>query len=48
MKCFWLSWHYIGAFEYHGPWWISGSTRLLRAREVTNVDISQPAPPLAT
>jgi hypothetical protein len=20
----WVSWHEAGAFEYHGPWWVSG------------------------
>jgi hypothetical protein len=21
----WVSWYGAGAFEYHGPWWITGS-----------------------
>lgn len=21
----WVSWYFAGPFEYHGPWWISGS-----------------------
>lgn len=24
MKPFWISWYGSGAFEYHGPWWVSG------------------------
>jgi hypothetical protein len=24
MKNYWVSWYSRGAFEYHGPWWISG------------------------
>lgn len=27
MKNYWVSWNHredMGAFEYHGPWWVSG------------------------
>lgn len=25
MKRWWVGWYGAGAFEYHGPWWITGS-----------------------
>ena len=32
MKRWWCSWYEAGEFEYHGPWWVSGS-RTVRDRD---------------